>query len=127
MQRLKRFARFWDMVFNSGNFKSSAPLLWEDGDVFGGFLSFSDWFYAKTESTWQISLERLAKLVLEYLLTCKGQNESKVREILINDFLAVPGRKLPSFLKSNVSIQNQKPKKIAQGNIRQRRHTPKES
>lgn len=126
MQRLKRFARFWDMVFNSGNFKSSAPLLWEDGDVFGGFLAFSDWLYAQTESTWQISLERLAKLFMQYLLTCKGFKEQNIREILINDLLLVPGRKLPSFLKSNNSSQPSQTKTIAQGNIRQRRHASTE-
>jgi radical SAM superfamily enzyme YgiQ (UPF0313 family) len=122
MQRLKRFARFWDMVFNSGNFKSSAPLLWENGDVFGGFLGFSDWLYAQTESTWQISLERLAKLFMQYLLTCKGHKEQSIREILTSDLLSVSGRKLPSFLKSNNSPQTNTVKTIAQGNIRQRRH-----
>jgi len=28
MQRLRRFARYWDLVANSGNFRTSAPLLW---------------------------------------------------------------------------------------------------
>jgi len=126
MQRLKRFARFWDMIFNSGNFKSSTPLLWENGDVFGGFLNFSDWLYAQTESTWQISLERLAKLFMQYLLICKGFKEQSIREMLTNDLLSIPGRKLPSFLRSNVPTQSQKPKNIAQGNIRQRRHASAE-
>jgi hypothetical protein len=127
MQRLKRFARFWDMVFNSGNFKSSAPLLWEDGDVFGGFLKFSDWLYEKTESTWQISLERLAKLLMQYLLTCKGKKEEFIREILTNDLLATPGRKLPSFLKTSLPVKEKREKTIASGNIRQQRHATKKS
>jgi len=28
MQRLRRFARYWDLVANSGNFRTSTPLLW---------------------------------------------------------------------------------------------------
>jgi radical SAM superfamily enzyme YgiQ (UPF0313 family) len=33
MQRLRRFARYWDMVGNSGNFVETAPLLWRTPDV----------------------------------------------------------------------------------------------
>ena len=29
MQRLRRFARYWDMVGNSGNFVESTPLIWK--------------------------------------------------------------------------------------------------
>ncbi len=28
MQRLRRFARYWDLVANSGNFRTTTPLLW---------------------------------------------------------------------------------------------------
>jgi radical SAM superfamily enzyme YgiQ (UPF0313 family) len=28
MQRLRRFARYWDLLANSGNFRTSTPLLW---------------------------------------------------------------------------------------------------
>ncbi len=30
MQRLRRFARYWDLVANSGNFSASAPLIWAE-------------------------------------------------------------------------------------------------
>ena len=30
MQRLRRFARYWDLVANSGNFVEAVPLLWGD-------------------------------------------------------------------------------------------------
>jgi hypothetical protein len=29
MQRMRRFARYWDLVSNSGNFVETAPLLWQ--------------------------------------------------------------------------------------------------
>ena len=38
MQKMKRFARFWDMVYNSGNFKKSVTYLWQDGKVYDGFF-----------------------------------------------------------------------------------------
>src|SRR5262249_28374435 len=31
MQKLRRFARYWDLVGNSGNFVETAPLLWAGG------------------------------------------------------------------------------------------------
>ncbi len=30
MQKLRRFARYWDLVGNSGNFVETAPLIWSD-------------------------------------------------------------------------------------------------
>jgi radical SAM superfamily enzyme YgiQ (UPF0313 family) len=36
MQRLRRFARYWDLVANSGNFRTSTPLLWSGPQT--GFL-----------------------------------------------------------------------------------------
>src|SRR5262249_14372856 len=41
MQRLRRFARYWDLVANSGNFVDSAPLIWEGAPAFESFLAFS--------------------------------------------------------------------------------------
>ena len=35
--RLRRFARFWDLVSNSGNFIESGPLLWKGLSPFEGF------------------------------------------------------------------------------------------
>jgi radical SAM superfamily enzyme YgiQ (UPF0313 family) len=122
MQRLKRFARFWDMVFNSGNFKNTVTHLWENEDVFSGFLHFSDWLYMQTESTWKISLERLAKLLMQYMLTYKKLEKSYVQEMIKNDLLVVPNRKIPSFLKEEKIVQKVSQKKIEQGNMRQKRH-----
>jgi hypothetical protein len=40
MQRLRRFARYWDLIANSGNFVETTPLLWRDGSPFQGFMRF---------------------------------------------------------------------------------------
>lgn len=123
MQRMKRFARFWDLVVNSGNFKATALLLWEEGRVFEGFYAFSQWIYTQTESTWQISLDRLSQLLLAYLCTCKGHERTAIAAVLREDILAVPGRKLPSFLREEYSAKPaQKTAEKFQGNKRQRKH-----
>ena len=43
--------RFWDLVVNSGNFRRTAPLLWQDGRVFTGFSAFARWLFAETRAT----------------------------------------------------------------------------
>ncbi len=40
MQRMRRFARYWDLLGNSGNFADTLPLAWSaSGDRSGAFLS----------------------------------------------------------------------------------------
>ena len=67
MQRLVRFARYWDLIANSGRFAHTLPLILEQSP-FARFMALSDWIYAKTDATHRIALERLAALVSEWLL-----------------------------------------------------------
>src|SRR5580704_16100313 len=67
MQRLRRFARYWDLIANSGNFMNTTPLLWRNGSPFQEFIRFSDWLYAQTKQTHSIALQRLRDLIARYL------------------------------------------------------------
>ncbi len=109
MQKVKRFTRFWDMVYNSGNFKKSVIYLFADGKVYDGFFAFSQWIYAQTESTWQISLDRLAHLVYRYVTEVLHVNEEEFKQVMTDDVMVVRGRKLPKFLR--VEIENKKSRK----------------
>lgn len=62
MQRMSRFARFWDLIINSGRFQSARPLLLGDAP-FDNFQALSDWLYGTTGQTHGIALNRLARLV----------------------------------------------------------------
>ena len=99
IQGMKRFARFWDLYYNSGNFKRSITLLWPEGDVFEQFHAFSIWIYAQTHSTWKISLERLAQLLFDYLSGQRALSKTAVASLLISDIMRLEGRKIPNFLK----------------------------
>jgi len=99
MQEMKRFARFWDLVYNSGNFNHSVIYLWEDGRVYAGFKKFSNWIYQQTESTWQISLDRLAQLLYRYLTEILEKNTLMIKNLLIHDLAVIRGRKIPKFLR----------------------------
>lgn len=92
MQRMSRFARYWDLVANSGRFPSTLPLLLGMGapaiapdqatpepvsdqaqklpqaSAFARFMAFSDWLYAVTGKTHQFALERLFEFVRSFLL-----------------------------------------------------------
>ncbi|RLA76199.1 MAG: B12-binding domain-containing radical SAM protein [Epsilonproteobacteria bacterium] len=109
MQKTKRFTRFWDLVYNSGNFKKSATYLFKEGKVYDGFFAFSEWIYAQTESTWQISLDRLAHLVYRYVTEVLHVDEEEFKQIMTDDVMVVRGRKLPKFLR--VEIENKKTRK----------------
>ena len=85
MQRLRRFARYWDLIANSGNFVETTPLLWRDGSPFQGFMRFSDWLYAQTRQTHSIALARLRALVSTYLTEEAARSQEEVRGTLQRD------------------------------------------
>jgi hypothetical protein len=99
LQQMKRFARFWDLLYNSGNFDRSVRLLWPEGDVFRRFFTFSEWVYGRTASTYKISLERIAALLFEYLTDAAGIPAETAGKAMVADLTRVGGRRVPAFLR----------------------------
>ncbi len=123
MQKMKRLARFWDLYYNSGNFKKSIQLIWKETDVYSGFLEFTTWVYKNSSSTWKISLNRLAELLFKYLMEIKEIDQQKVADLLVQDILVVAGRRLPNFLRDLVpNIPEFEKKIISRSNKRQLKH-----
>lgn len=122
IQNMKRFARFWNLYYNSGNFKRSIVLLWSDGDVFQHFFSFSLWVYAQTNSTWKISLERLAQLLYTYRTQVQHAAEADVAALLLKDIMKLEGRKVPNFLKPFAKGLDVHRRVVKGHNKRQMRH-----
>lgn len=102
MQEMKRFARFWDLVYNSGNFRMTSKLLWPKGDVYEGFGAFARWIYGQTNSTWQISLDRLSHLVFRYLTEVKDHEPQKIADSIALDVALSGGRTIFHFLKEYI-------------------------
>ncbi len=67
LQRMNRFARYWDLIGNSGHFHHSLPLLLGERP-FHRFLRLSDALYQASGQTWKISLRRLYRLVAQTAL-----------------------------------------------------------
>jgi radical SAM superfamily enzyme YgiQ (UPF0313 family) len=122
LQQMKRFARFWDLLYNSGNFDRSIRLLWPGGDVFRRFFDFSEWVYGRTASTYKISLERLAALLFEYLTTEAAITPGTAGEAIVADLTRVGGRRIPPFLRPYETAQSlQEQKKVSKATKRQNR------
>ncbi len=86
MQRMKRFARFWDLIANSGRFVRTLPFILKDRP-FERFMALSDWIYAETSAMHGIALERLAALVTEWL-ALNGEDAKAARTLVGADFIS---------------------------------------
>lgn len=84
MQRLVRFARYWDLVANSGRFANTLPLIL-GSTPFENFMALSDWLYAKTDATHRIALDRLAGLITQWLQT-QGVTAETAIAMLSSDY-----------------------------------------
>lgn len=100
MQRLVRFARYWDMIANSGRFAHTLPAILSQSP-FARFMALSDWLYAQTDATHRIALDRLAALVARWL-TLEGMAAQEVEALLQSDYA---GAKRPPHAKKKSAIE----------------------
>jgi radical SAM superfamily enzyme YgiQ (UPF0313 family) len=84
MQRLVRFARYWDLVANSGRFAHTIEVLLGDSP-FASFMAFSDWMYTQLDATHRIALDRLAKLVQAWL-QLRGMPAGAAAALVASDY-----------------------------------------
>jgi radical SAM superfamily enzyme YgiQ (UPF0313 family) len=108
MLRLVRFARYWDLVANSGRFTNTIGHMLGDAP-FENFMAFSDWIYEKTDATHRIALDRLAALVSQWLQV-RGMAKAEALELVGSDYA---GR---------IDAPHEKPKQPAAAPARQVRH-----
>jgi radical SAM superfamily enzyme YgiQ (UPF0313 family) len=113
MQRMRRFARYWDIVANSGQFTETLPLLWKCGvrsvecgmaetsdhsalrtphSAFASFLRFSDWLHATLRRTHQIALQSVAQGLFDFLTRENHADPATVAAALEADWRRTSGR-----------------------------------
>jgi len=85
VERLARFARYWDRVANSGRFTGALPLILGT-HPFQRFMALSDWLFAKAGRTHAIPTERLYELVHGWLTTEGGSDLIKATAALVADY-----------------------------------------
>ena len=100
MQRMRRFARYWDLVGNSGNFVEATPLLWsKSSSPFEAFLQWTDWLYAQIRRTDSIALVRLIELLFRFLQEERGLDPKQIANCLWRDFQRGGRKEKPIFLR----------------------------
>lgn len=105
LQRIQRFARYWEMLANSGRFARSLKLLLAPGSAFYHFLNFTDWLWQTTGKTHAFALEKLVDLLFEHLTTQRGLDDTLVRAALLADYQASGARARPKCLAALLSSE----------------------
>jgi len=123
-QRLRRFARYWDLTGNSGNFVETTPLLWSGGLApFAAFMKWSDWLYERIGRRHAIALARLAELLFAYLTVELALQASEVAQSLWRDWQRAGRHEKPEFLAGYLSeVKPTKADRAATAPKRQARH-----
>lgn len=103
MQRLRRFARLWDLVGNSGRFATVLPEFWSGGaSPFAEFMRFSDWFHAREGRLHGIALPRLMEQVFFWLTQERGRPVDAVARSLWDDACRSGQTELPPVVKEHL-------------------------
>ena len=100
LARMRRFAAFWDIFGNSGNFPRSLPLLWAapGSSAFGAFMDFSDHLQSRGVQTSGIALNRQYELLLAHAAQRWPSDLDRWRQSMAEDYLGPGRRDLPPCL-----------------------------
>jgi len=116
--RLRRFAKFWDIFGNSGNFVDSLPLIWlpatggtaeldaesdaesdasaRVGSPFWQLLKWTDWLHQRGIKTSGVALTRQYQLLWDYL---RGRHPADaVAMVLTRDYRRAGRKDIPPWL-----------------------------
>ncbi len=113
--RLKRFARYWDRIGNSGNFVHTKQLIWQQPaddtnlmSPFDAMLQLSDRLYEKLGRTHGIALIELMEQLFIYLTRVIGHDCDRVARTLWSDYRRCRDADCPVFLRDYVDVASQK-------------------
>ncbi len=108
VERIKRFARYWDLLANSARFKLTLPLLLchDPHSPFHAFLAFSDWLWRRTGKTSDLSPELLVDALADYLCDACGLDRQDVQQALLSDYTGSGARANPRALQGLLPKRN---------------------
>jgi ribonuclease BN (tRNA processing enzyme) len=116
MQRFKRFARYHELIVNSGHFDHGLAALLDGADSPGrSLLALSDWLWQQTHQEHGFARKRLFDLLLDYV-NAHGLEQSRIISALSEDILAQGHLKgTPDRLRSTVEAASVRRKRQAIG------------
>ena len=97
MQRVNRFARYWDMIGNSGRFKYTLPQLLSAAP-FDDFMAISEWIYNKIGQSHNISLKKQFEFISQSVEALFPDKHALAIEKLEQDYQATQLKSLFSSL-----------------------------
>ncbi|MGZ3805025.1 MAG: DUF4080 domain-containing protein [Pseudobdellovibrionaceae bacterium] len=108
MQQMNRFAKYWDLIANSGNFTNT--MVWikqeaghrEDKSFFWEFFALSEFLSQRFAETHSLALQSLLEALWAYLIEVKEEDKSMVRDLLLSDYMKDKPRNVPSFLREGL-------------------------
>jgi radical SAM superfamily enzyme YgiQ (UPF0313 family) len=103
LQRMRRFARFWDLIGNSGNFISTTPLIWSNAlSPFTEFMQLCDWLYERLGRKHGIPLAQLGELLFQFLTEARKLSPPLVAAALWEDYQRGGRSDKPVFLRPHL-------------------------
>lgn len=104
LQELRQFAKYWDLVANSGNFVDTLPWILESceelpASPFAGFRRFSIWLFAQTGQTHGVALTRLVGFIFCFLTEACGISPTDLAPVLLRDYRRGGRSDLPGCLR----------------------------
>jgi hypothetical protein len=122
MQRVSRFARYWDLVGNAGRFHQVLPLLL-GAAPFDNFMRFADWLYGETHKTHEFAFERLCEFMQVHLTRVSGVDIAVATAAVVSDYQASGARGRLAFMDAGVRPRDGRhTNATARSRMRQARH-----
>lgn len=129
LQVMNRFAKFWDLIANSGNFPSFLKCLSEKSQqserqsFFWQFYDLNQFLSERFEKSHSIALMNLTQALHQYLVEKLQLPADEARAMIIYDYSTLGKRDIPNFLKSqpSVGVEAQAPLAQVKHNKRQQR------
>jgi tRNA A37 methylthiotransferase MiaB len=136
MQRMNRFAKYWDLIANSGNFTNTTAWIKqqaehrEDKSFFWEFFALSEFLSSRFAETHSLALQSILEALWAYLTEVKSEEKPMVRDLLLSDYMRDKPRNVPGFLREGLSETAYQLHHKSQGSDkalpeRQQRHLPK--
>ncbi len=120
VQQMNRFARYWDLIGNSGRFKHSLGLLMGEAP-FQQFNLLAKSLFARTNQTHKISLLRLYDFVFDIATEDLSLDVGLIRDAIHQDFVLSGLKSIPKCLNGITAVAH-KPKSSQSHASRQSRH-----
>jgi radical SAM superfamily enzyme YgiQ (UPF0313 family) len=122
MQKMNRFARYWDMIGNSGRFTHTLPILLAE-QPFQNFWALSQYIFEKSQQTHKIALNRLFDFVYHASVTVLAVDAEHAQLLMSADYQACKMKGIPNFLRNNIpNTQSRPQQKSSNRQQRQLRH-----